>query len=313
MLDDRDHDRQDTFSLSEVIELTGISKLVLHAWERRYGTVMPQQSETGRRTYSREHVIKLRLMKACTDLGYRIGKIANLSVSELQTIILNQRTLDGLEPVFATLDSLNSRELDRLLSSHYFALGPIAFSKDVVIPLMQEVGRRWAAGKLGVAAEHMVSASIRSLLGHGMKMLAPGIQPIKIILTTPEGELHELGALIAALLAQGQGLRTHYLGPQMPAGEIAATAVKTQANIVCLGSQSARFHKGTREVIKIREALPDCVELWLGGHGFNEADHIKGTRYLKTMEEFEAAVTRKITEVLRSAPDIQEAAEPARA
>lgn len=302
MFDDRDHGQKDTFSLREVIELTGLSKLVLHAWERRYSAVTPQQSETGRRTYNRDHLTKLCLMKACIDQGYRVGKIASLSIAELQAIVRTQKTLDGLAPVFAMLDTLDSRELDRLLSSHYFALGPIAFSKDVVIPLMHEVGQRWATGKLSVAAEHMVSASVRSLLGNGIKMLAPGNRPIQIIFTTPEGELHELGALIAALIAQGQGLQTYYLGAQLPADDIAAAAQKIGADIVCLGSQNARAHKGIREITKIRQALPDEIELWLGGQGFSEADCVAGTRHLKTMADFEEAIVYKLKESPAVAP-----------
>lgn len=296
MLDDRNHGQQDAFSLREVIELTGLSKLILHAWERRYAAVTPKQSDTGRRTYSREQVAKLCLIKTCTDMGYRVGKVAHLSTPELQGIVRSQRILEGLSSVFAMLDALDNRELDRLLSSHYFALGPIAFSKDVVIPLMHEVGQRWANGTLSIAAEHMVSASIRSLLGNGMKMLAPSNHSLKMIFTTPEGELHELGALVAALLAQGQGVRTHYLGPQLPAGDIVHTADRTAADIVCLGSQNARSHKGIAYVTKIRQALPNTVELWLGGRGFSHADCIAGTRYLKTMEDFEAAIAQKLVE-----------------
>lgn len=296
MFDDRDHGEKDTFSLREIIELTGLSKLVLHAWERRYSAVTPQQSETGRRTYNREDLSKLCLMKSCIALGYRVGKIASLPIEDLQAIVRAQQTLDGLSPMFATLDTLDSRELERLLSSHYFALGPIDFSKNVVIPLMHDVGQRWANGTLSVAAEHMVSTSVRSLLGNGMKMLAPGNRPIHIIFTTPEGELHELGALIAALLAQGQGLQTHYLGAQLPADDIAEAAQKIGANIVCLGSQNARAHKGKREITKIRQALPEHVELWLGGQGFSEADCVAGTRYLKTMADFEAAISCTLDE-----------------
>lgn len=302
MFDDRDPEQKDRFSLRDVIELTGLSKLVLHAWERRYSAVTPQQSETGRRTYSRDQLTKLCLMKACIDQGYRVGKIASLSIPELQTIVRTQKTLDGLAPVFAVLDTLDSRELDRLLNSHYFALGPIAFSKEVVIPLMHEVGQRWASGKLSVAAEHMVSASVRSLLGNGMKMLAPGNRPIQILFTTPEGELHELGALIAALIAQGQGLQTYYLGPQLPAEEIAESAQKIGADIVCLGSQNAKSHKGIREITKIRQALPEQVELWLGGQGFSDADCVAGTRYLKTMADLEEAIAYKLKESPAVAP-----------
>lgn len=290
MFDDRNQEQKDSFSLREVMEVTGISKLVLHAWERRYGAVLPQQSETGRRTYNREHLTKLCLMKSCVDLGYRVGKIASLSIQDLQAIVSARKTLDGLSPIFAALATLDSRELERLLSSRYFALGPIDFSKDVVIPLMHEVGQRWASGDLSVAAEHMVSAIIRSLLGNGMKMLAPGNTPLHIIFTTPEGELHELGTLIAALLAQGHGLQSHYLGAQLPAKDIAIAAQNIGASIVCLGSQNARSHKGLREINKIRQALPEHVELWLGGRGFSDADCVAGTRYLKTMADFEAAV-----------------------
>jgi MerR family transcriptional regulator, light-induced transcriptional regulator len=294
MLDRRGEDLIDTFSLREVIELTGLSKLVLHAWERRYGTVSPDRSETGRRAYSRDDVARLGLLKTCTDLGHRIGKIASLPSDELQRIVSNHQRIVRLEPIFNALDALDNRELEQILNSQYLTLGPIAFAKEVVTPLMHEVGARWAAGALSITAEHMVSAAVRSLLGHGMKMLPAGNKPLRMIFTTPEGELHELGTLICALIAQSHGARTIFLGAQMPAKQIAEACAKTQTHIVCLGSQVSRMYKGRQGVVRIREALPDSVALWLGGPGFSDDDVVPDTCYFKTITDFETAVELKI-------------------
>ncbi|MBB4953292.1 methanogenic corrinoid protein MtbC1 [Agrobacterium vitis] len=276
----------------------------MHAWERRYKTILPARSETGRRSYSAEDVTRLILLKACIDLGYRIGKIADLHTSELQMMIAKQEAIDRLEPLLCAIDMLDHHELDRILNGQYLTLGPIAFSKQVVMPLMHEVGQRWASGALSIAAEHMVSASVRTLLGHGMKMLPPGNRSDHILFTTPEGELHEIGALIAALIAQGQGLRTHYLGPQLPIKQIMLAVEKTNANIVCLSSLIARSHKGRPDILQLRQSLPEATELWLGGPGYSKIGEIQGLRYFECMEDFEHAlfeITSKSGAVSRDA------------
>jgi methylmalonyl-CoA mutase cobalamin-binding subunit len=51
---------------------------------------------------------------------------------------------------------------------------------------------------------------------------------------TPAGQLHEIGALSASLLATAWGWRVVYLGASTPATELAATAEQSRARAIAL-------------------------------------------------------------------------------
>jgi DNA-binding transcriptional MerR regulator len=53
-------------------------------WEKRYGAVTPERTESNRRLYRAEDVERLMLLKKLTDRGHAISTIANLGLKELE-------------------------------------------------------------------------------------------------------------------------------------------------------------------------------------------------------------------------------------
>jgi methylmalonyl-CoA mutase cobalamin-binding subunit len=80
------------------------------------------------------------------------------------------------------------------------------------------------------------------------------------------GEQHELGAMQAAVVAADEGWRVLFLGPDLPATNIARVARARAANAVAVSivyaSDDARL---IEEVRAIRDALPENVALVVGG------------------------------------------------
>ena len=54
------------------------------------------------------------------------------------------------------------------------------------------------------------------------------------LVATPAGQRHELGALMVAVAAATDGWKVTYLGADLPAAEIAATALQRKARAVAL-------------------------------------------------------------------------------
>lgn len=77
------------FEISAVARLTGISSHVLRVWERRYGVVEPQRSDSKRRRYTREDIQRLSLLKTLVDNGHAIGSVAKLSTAQLEERLAN--------------------------------------------------------------------------------------------------------------------------------------------------------------------------------------------------------------------------------
>jgi methylmalonyl-CoA mutase cobalamin-binding subunit len=87
-----------------------------------------------------------------------------------------------------------------------------------------------------------------------------------MVVSTPAGQWHELGALVATATAAAQGWRVTYLGPNLPADDIAAAATQTGAKIVALsivypGDDPNVGH----ELRKLRRFLGANVALLVGG------------------------------------------------
>lgn len=72
------------YGIGTVSRLTGISTHTLRVWERRYGAVDAERSDSGRRLYSRADIERLTVMKHLVDRGEPIGHVARLSHAELQ-------------------------------------------------------------------------------------------------------------------------------------------------------------------------------------------------------------------------------------
>ena len=255
-------------------KITGISLDTLRAWERRYQAVVPERSDRGRQ-YSPAQIDRLLLLKQLVQRGHAIGVIASVADQDLRNLLgataseLIAAPATGsrvLAPVFAALESFDAPRAEDELSRLAAVLAPQDLIFEVVLPLMQEVGKRWHDGILAIAQEHMVSQILRNLLGGLMRLLRPSAPMMKMIMATPAGELHEFGILAGAMLASTAGVEPIYLGPNLPAREIATAAKRLKVPVVLLGITVCN-ESTFQEVESVAEGMPEDAELWLGGAG----------------------------------------------
>ena len=75
------------YGMKAVTERTGLNAPGIRMWEKRYGAVVPERSETNRRLYRSDDVERLVLMKKLTGCGHTISRIANLSLDDLQSLM----------------------------------------------------------------------------------------------------------------------------------------------------------------------------------------------------------------------------------
>jgi methanogenic corrinoid protein MtbC1 len=87
-----------------------------------------------------------------------------------------------------------------------------------------------------------------------------------IVFATLPGERHELGLLTSAMLCASRGFKVHYLGPDLPATEIARFARETGAIVVAISvvllEQLAAVPAQLEE---LAAGLPPATIIWLGG------------------------------------------------
>lgn len=287
-----------TYPLRTAARLTGLSPSLLRAWERRYAVVTPIRTPGGTRRYTASDLDRLRLVKAAVDAGHRISQVAQLDMEALARFASAPEPAsdDRLDAVLAALDDLEGVEAHRLLSIQLAALGPARFAREVAIPLVTEIGERWVGGRFGIASEHLATGVLRSLLGSALQPSAASLLGPRIVFGTPSGERHELGLLMAALVAMGAGANPLYLGAELPVEDLLGAVERADAAALAIGIVTLPSAQAARVVSALRGGLADDVHLWLGGSGAGELELAPGVQRIQSLDELEQHVALLVLE-----------------
>jgi MerR family transcriptional regulator, light-induced transcriptional regulator len=263
-----------------VSERTGLSPDVLRVWERRYGVVEPVRGGGGQRLYSDADVERLKLLRLATQAGRGIGQVAGLSGEELARLVQDDR-LARLEPpavaggggldveaAIGHAKRLDPDGLERLLRHAAVVAGAVRFLENGAAPFLRRLGEEWHAGRLSVAQEHVATGVVRRVVHSMMDSMVRAEGAPGLLVGTTRGERHEMGGLLVAAAAAAEGWRVIYLGPDLPAAEIAEAAVSSRARSVAVSVVFAEDVDGTAaEIVRLRELLPESVGLLVGGGG----------------------------------------------
>lgn len=281
-------------TIQSVAERTGLTPHVIRVWEKRYSTVQPTRSEGNQRRYSDEDVRRLRLLNRATQRGHSIGTIAHLGTPQLEMLAgeepgppappapIADREQNGLAlqdrpydsdstgryyaAASAAVASMDGHQLETILERGAVELGVTALLIRVVAPLVEQIGEDWQAGKLQIAHEHIASAVLRTQLGALSRPISIHPSAPVILTTTPAGQLHELGVVLAGALAATRGWRVVYAGPSLPAPEIVAAALRNGAQAVALSLvHPADDPMLPEELTRLRRMLPPAIPLLVGG------------------------------------------------
>ncbi|MBZ0268339.1 MerR family transcriptional regulator [bacterium] len=265
---------------------TGLPQDVLRAWERRYAAVVPHRTETGRRLYTDTDLEKLRLLRLAVDSGRRISDVAKLELEELDALVredlatapLGPRSgrrsrpapadsdADFLERALEAAVNLDARRLESLLAEASVQRTAASLRRDIIRPLLEHLGAGWRDGSIRIAQEHLASAVVRSFLGtlRGREDVRRGAPAV--IVTTPAGQRHELGALLAAMAAGELGWDAVYLGPSLPAPEIASAARERDARAIALSLIWPASDAGVMSELRdLRRLVGPDVAVFAGG------------------------------------------------
>jgi len=171
-----------------------------------------------------------------------------------------------LEGCVAAVKTLDSLALEAELKRAATALGAQGLLQRVVAPLAQTIGDLWRDGTLTAAHEHFASSALRVLLGQAAKPFGGMESAPVVVVATPAGQVHELGALIVGAMAANLGWHVTYLGASLPAAEIAGAAMQSRARAVALSLVYPEDDPAlVDELTRLRELLPPEVVLLTGG------------------------------------------------
>lgn len=289
---------------------TGLSPHVLRIWERRYGAVVPMRTPTNRRVYTNADVDKLGLLRQATEAGHSIGRIAGLPPEDLRVLVETdrqfrqpmhshpQRNGDVEQYVSNCLDAamdLDVQSLEQELARAAVDLDQPSLLDKLIPSLMERIGELWNSGEVRMADEHLATVVVRTFLANIIASQRPHGSAPRMIVTTSVGQIHEIGALLAAATAASKGWAVSYLGPNLPADEIASAARRRDAHVVALSFiYPAADPAIGPELVRLRQGLGADVLMAVGGRACSSyADAIgqvggltfEDLRALRTLED----------------------------
>ena len=263
---------------------TGLSPHVIRAWERRYRAIVPQRTGTNRRLYSDEEIHRLRLLRTATLAGHGIGRIAGLPDEDLERLVAEDQANAPASPVRRTetaapqssqavletcieaVSVLDSKRLEEILSRAMVHFSRPVVVEEIILPLMTEIGENWQQGSMKIVHEHAASAVVRNVFGVLATSYGSGPSDPCVVVATPAGQNHEFGALAVAATANAMGWRSVYLGPNLPAEEIAAAAEACGAQAVALSIvYPGDDPRVVQEIERLRRLVGDDVTIFVGG------------------------------------------------
>ncbi len=283
-----------TYPLRVAVRMTGLSAERLRAWELRYGAVLPQRTPGGSRRYRESDLDRLRLLRAIVDAGRRIGDVADLDETGLRACLAETEGSpdpdDAGAGLWWDLACLDAERVRRALEAKQAELGALAFAQSFAMPFLCEVGRRWEAGRLSIAAEHLASSLLMSMVGESLRSLPSTDSAIPIVFATPAGERHEIGLFIAALTAAHAGADPIYLGADIPEADLVASLQRSRASVLTLGIVSLPSSEAEAAVRRLRQQIPARVEIWMGGSGMPRCRPIPGVERITNLDQLATRV-----------------------
>jgi methanogenic corrinoid protein MtbC1 len=275
------------YRIGTAARLTGVSTHLIRVWERRYDALEPDRSGGGARLYSAADLERLRLLKVAVNRGHAIGQVARLSLEDLERLsghggvpVADDEIRSFIDDFVRAVNEFDGERAEALLAraSVLFSARVLVF--DVLGRLLERVGSEWASGKLCVASEHLASALVRNSLADLLRRLPRHRSAEVVVVSTPEGELHEFGALLCAFVIALQGYRVLYLGPNSPASEVARAARGASASIVALSIVSLELGLAVKAVRHVLSEMPEHVDVVLGGTTSQRVRDAVGPRVL---------------------------------
>ncbi len=138
-----------------------------------------------------------------------------------------------------------------------------------LVPAMDFVGEQYENGKRFVPEMLLSAKAMKSSMELlRPKLTASGVEPKgRVVIGTVEGDLHDIGQNLVAMMLEGAGFEVHNVGTETTAEEFVQAATDSKATIVGLSALLTTTMTHMPEVIKaLQEAgLREKVKVLIGG------------------------------------------------
>jgi methanogenic corrinoid protein MtbC1 len=258
--------------ISELSARVGVSPSLLRAWEQRYGLLTPRRAAGGARLYSAIDEARIRIMKRHLARGISAAQAAELTLAARLSIhagtqdqIAASELSRATDEIRDALDRYDETSAQLALQSVLGAHTPVSVIRDLIIPYMHDIGKRWEAQHLSVAQEHFASNFFVARLLALSRGWDHGLGPRALLACAP-GDQHTIGLIAFGIALHHLGWRVTYLGADTPIKMTAAAATQLQPDLITLSISTTNLPSEHQ----LRDHLAAHWPLALAGPGANQ-------------------------------------------
>lgn len=211
------------YSISDLEKLTGIKAPTIRIWEKRYGLITPERTDTNIRFYSELQLQRLLNVSLLNRHGIKISRIAGMTDDQVKAEVTRISESPGgddgfLPDLIGAFSDLDEDRFERILNSSILKLGFEEAFLHVVFPLVEKVNLMWQIGKISACQERFTHNLIRQKLVVVTDGLAGQVSNTgnHYLLYLPAGHYDEILLLFANYVLRKRGHQIVYLGPSIP-------------------------------------------------------------------------------------------------
>ncbi|MEO6350915.1 MAG: LuxR C-terminal-related transcriptional regulator [Candidatus Limnocylindrales bacterium] len=185
-----------------------------------------------------------------------------------------------------------------------------------VIPAaLASVGRKWEAGEISVADEHVATGIVRDGL-YDLSRRAERKPPrdLSILVAAVDEELHDLPTRILSDVLIADGWQVLCVGAATPAESLARLVIDREPDVVALSVTMAHHLPALEQSIRrLREADVPPVHILIGGQGVSRASLLGADGAASRLDEAVSSLAAFADRKRRGAPEIPDLTERERA
>jgi len=212
------------YSIDQLSNITGFSKLLIRTWENRFDLFTPKRTKTNIRFYDDDSLVKALNVMILKEKGHKISFIASLTNNQIEELIRNISIddeiyhLKQLNKIIESGLRFDKGLFNKVFNDSLKKYDTLYIYKNILLPALNRIGYLWLTNEILPSQEHFISELIKQKLYSRIDNANNDNDKDKEVwlLFLPEGEHHEIGLLMASLILNENDKFVIYLGQSVP-------------------------------------------------------------------------------------------------
>jgi MerR family transcriptional regulator, light-induced transcriptional regulator len=174
------------------------------------------------------------------------------------------------DQILTGLSNGNLSHVIEIYEKYTKSFGLTDFYDDILKPVMYKIGDLWEHKRIDIATEHMCSNIAHSLVKIINERVHKPTNKEKVIICTPDGELHNIGCIVIESVLLSRGYKVFNISPSVPVDSVMHYLGYIQPDLILISiTLEENIKAGRRLVSKIRSN--SSIPIIVGGQAVKES------------------------------------------